>query len=206
MFYLNSYSIDELGIKMRNLYILFMVLCASLYYVVKQENIGDYLLYTLPVIYILLIVLIYVTKNSFGKRKQDFIKINTNPIILWSSFFIFLISPLMLVYSIQFMPGVLYQQILISLLVNFIIGYISFKIIIPGELSRNHASEYRQTAVTTRILEKENTGKTTPSIKMETKLKINTDDMEDDKKSKESEIIIENLLKEQDELMKVVKK
>lgn len=203
MFYLNSYSIDELGIKMRNTFLVFMLMSAGLYYFIQDQEKDNNLNYILPLVYVVIISILYFGRNSFGKLKQDFIKIKNTPLIFWSSFLIFLVAPLMFVYSIQFMPGELYQQLLCSFFINYLIGYISFKILIPVELSRNHAYEYRQSAVTTRILEKENVGKTTPSIKIESKLKINIDDIEEeDKKAKESEEIINKLLQEQEELIR----
>lgn len=206
MFYLNSYSLDELGLKMRNVYVLSMILSASLYYIVQQEALGYWYVWTVPIISALINVLFFVSKNAFGKRVQDFISLNVTPLILWTSLGIFWISPALMVFTIEYMPGDILKQIGLSFLINFMIGLIAFKIVIPGDLSRNHATEYRHTAVATKIIEKENTGKMIPSIKAEAKLKINTGDLDLDEKAKESEVNIENLLKEQEELMKISEK
>lgn len=202
MFYLNSYSLDELGLKMRNVYILSMLLSSAMYYVAVQESLPYWNIWVFPGICAFFSILFFLGKNSYGKRKQDYVFLESNPLILWTSLIIFWASPFLFIYAINYMPGELLQKIGLSFFANIVIGAISFKIIFPGELSRNHATEYRHTAVATKIIEKENTGKMTPSIKAEAKLRINTSDIDEDEKAKESEANIENLLKEQEELLK----
>lgn len=48
MFYLNSYSIDELGLKMRNMYLLSMILSSSMYYIATQENLPYWNVWVFP--------------------------------------------------------------------------------------------------------------------------------------------------------------
>lgn len=206
MMYLNSYSIDELGIKMRNLFFLIMLLSTSLYYVVQQESMNYNYVYILPLLFILFVLLIFFTRNSFGKKKEDFIQFNMSKVVFFITFTIFLISPLLHVIVVPLMPGDLKSQLTLSFVMNFLIGYFSFKILLPGDLSRIHATEYRNSAVAVKTLEKENTGKPTPSIKAELKLSVNDDSQENDSvEISESEKRIQDLLKEQQELMRISK-
>lgn len=206
MMYLNSYSIDELGIKMRNLFFLIMLLSTSLYYVVQQESMNYNYVYVLPLFFILFVLLIFFTRNSFGKKKEDFIHFNMSKVVFFVTFTIFLISPLLHVIVVPLMPGDLKSQLALSFVMNFLIGYFSFKILLPGDLSRIHATEYRNSAVAVKTLEKENTGKPTPSIKAELKLSINDNTQKDESiEISESEKRIEDLLKEQQELMRISK-
>lgn len=202
MFYLNSYSIDELGLKMRNMYLLSMILSSSMYYIVTQENLPYWNVWVFPGICVFFNIFFYLGRNAFGKREQDMLKIDTKVVILWLSLIIFWSSPFLFIILINYMPGENLQKIALSFFTNIIIGLIGFKIIFPNDLSRNHATEYRQTALTTKIIEKENTGKMTPSIKAETQLKVNIEDLDEDVKAKESELNIVSLLKEQEELIK----
>lgn len=208
MFYLNSYSIDELGIKMRNLFFLIMLISTLAYYIIIQENLTMNYTYIAPLFFIVATLVIFFTRNSFGKKPEDFIKFDISKVIFSITFFIFLITPLLHIIAIKFMPGDLIVQLSISFLVNLLIGYFSFKILLPGDLSRIHATEYRQSAVTIRHLEKENTGKTTPSIKAESQLKITPDIPEEElslelQVKQETEANIEELLREQEELLRL---
>lgn len=208
MIYLNSYSIDEMGIKMRNLFFFVMVASTSLYYVVQQEKLDLWYIYILPVFFILFILLIFFTRNAFGKKNKDFIQLKMSKVVFFVTFTIFLISPLLHTIFIPLMPGDMMSQLGLSFVVNFLIGYFSFKILLPDELSRVHATEYRSSAVAIKVLEKENTGKQTPSIKAELKLKINLENLQNPEIISsniiaESEDRIEKLLREQEELMKI---
>lgn len=222
MIYLNSYSIDEMGIKMRNLFFLVMLASTSLYYVIQQEKLPYWYIYVIPLIYIVLILLIFFTRNSFGKKNEDFIQLKMSKILFCITFTLFILSPLLHTLFIPLMPGDLISQLSLSFVFNFIIGYFSFKILLPDDLSRVHATEYRNSAVTVKVLERESTGKASPSIKAELKLKINANNMETmedldnlknidvnnikrDVRVADSEDRIEMLLKEQEELMKIVK-
>lgn len=206
MFYLNSYSIDELGIKMRNLFFLIMLLSTLAYYVIMQEKIDTVYTYVAPIFFIIATMTIFLTRNAFGKKPEDFIQLNMSKPVFIITFFIFLITPLLHVFVIPMMPGELISQLSISFFVNLLIGFFSFKILLPGDLSRVHATEYRQSAVTIKQIEKENTGKTTPSIKAEIKLNIEPETSQDiavEIQKTETESNIEKLLKEQEDLLRM---
>jgi hypothetical protein len=198
MIYLNSYSIDELGLKMRNIYILFMFLSAISVYYIFYNQLNEAYTFIVPLLYTFLNTLLFLSRNTFHKNKKDIILFSISSRSLYISFLFFILSPLLMIFSIPYTIGDLLHQISLAFFINFILGYLSFKIIFPNKLSRNHAIEYRQSAIMTNIMEEKSSHHTVASINIAPV----AESLENTQKIMESEKIISELTNEQEKLLK----